>query len=185
MKTCSKCGIWKPRSEFYKNPKASDNLRSWCKLCCNKDNRKREPKYKKTREKYLKPEHGKKQAKLYRQTHKKELSNKKKQHYQKHRNELLELKKQYYKTILGHLRRVYNNIKHRCNNSEAEDYKWYGGRGIKVKFKSSNEFINYVRNELKVDPRNLDIDRINNNGHYEPGNIRFITHRENCNNRRN
>lgn len=43
--------------------------------------------------------------------------------------------------------------------------------------------MNYVVDILKVDPRGFDIDRIDNNGHYEKGNIRFVTHKENCNNR--
>ena len=33
MKTCSKCGENKPRSEFYARPEAADGLRSKCKLC--------------------------------------------------------------------------------------------------------------------------------------------------------
>ena len=71
----------------------------------------------------------------------------------------------------------------RCNNPEAQNYKYYGGRGIKNKFTSLDEFRDYVMNELRVDPRGLDIDRIDNSGHYEKGNIRFITHKENCQNR--
>lgn len=39
-------------------------------------------------------------------------------------------------------------------------------------------------NELKIDPRGLTIDRIDNSGNYEKGNIQFITHKENNQNRR-
>lgn len=34
-------------------------------------------------------------------------------------------------------------------------------------------------------PPHLEIDRINNDGHYEKENCRWVTHKENCNNRRN
>lgn len=45
-------------------------------------------------------------------------------------------------------------------------------------------YIPYIINELQVDPRNLTIDRINNDGHYERGNIRFVSYSENLKNRR-
>ena len=87
------------------------------------------------------------------------------------------------RTIVGYLKLTYSNIKHRCKNPGDKAYKYYGGRGIECRFESVDEFIEYVMNKLNVDPRNLDIDRTNNDGHYEPGNIRFITHKENMNNR--
>ena len=37
MKTCSKCHIEKPVSEFYKHAGHSDGFKSWCKLCCTAD----------------------------------------------------------------------------------------------------------------------------------------------------
>ncbi|GAG94210.1 unnamed protein product, partial [marine sediment metagenome] len=88
------------------------------------------------------------------------------------------------KTIAGHLRNIFGNILYRCGNIKCRAYKYYGGRGIQNKFKSSDEFVDYVINVLKVDPRGLQIDRIDNNGHYEKGNIRFVTCKENCNNKR-
>ena len=88
------------------------------------------------------------------------------------------------KTILGCLRARFNDIQKRCTNSKCRAYKDYGGRGIKNKFNSSDEFVNYVVNVLKVDPRDLEIDRINNDGNYEPGNIRLVTAKVNANNRR-
>jgi len=76
-------------------------------------------------------------------------------------------------------------MKQRCTNKNAHNYNRYGGRGIKQKFDSSEKFIEYVLNILQIDPRGLQIDRIDNDRHYEPGNIRFVTAKENCNNRGN
>ncbi len=108
-------------------------------------------------------------------------------YYQRNRQERLKKVKSYYRkqhpTIIGYLRRLFQVIKDRCTNSNHPHYHRYGGRGIKLKFKSPDEFINYVMGALKVDPRKLQIDRINNNGHYEPDNIRFVTAKVNSNNR--
>ena len=94
-------------------------------------------------------------------------------------------KEKYYKTIKGHLSRVFESVQHRCNDSKHTGYKNYGGQGIQCKFINLQEFRDYVMNELKIDPRNLQIDRIDNNGHYELGNIRFVTCQENnCNKRK-
>ena len=92
--------------------------------------------------------------------------------------------RKYRNTISGHLHCTFDNIKRRCNNPDCKDYKHYGGRGIKNKFRSCNDFRDYVINELLIDPRGLDIDRIDNNGNYEPGNIRFVTRAENNRNRK-
>ncbi len=92
--------------------------------------------------------------------------------------------KKYRQTLTGHLRNVYAGIKYRCGNLKCKAYNCYGGRGIKNKFKSVGEFVDYVVDTLQVDPRGLQMDRINNNGHYEKDNIRFVTAKVNCNNRR-
>lgn len=63
-------------------------------------------------------------------------------------------------------------------------YSNYGGRGIKCLFKSSDEFARYVLETLHANPVGLDIDRIDNNGHYTPGNIRLVPHQTNQQNRR-
>lgn len=34
MKTCSKCKVLKPLSEYYKNRRHSDGLQTYCKPCC-------------------------------------------------------------------------------------------------------------------------------------------------------
>lgn len=91
---------------------------------------------------------------------------------------------QYRKTVRGHLNLVWNAMLHRCNSPKFQRYKDYGGRGIQVKFAHFKDFFDYVVNELKADPRGLYIDRIDNDGHYEKGNIRFVTNAENCRNRK-
>ena len=91
----------------------------------------------------------------------------------------------YRRTINGHLRDCYYNIKQRCNNSTCAAYKNYGRRGIENRFASSDEFVNYVINTLQIDPIGLEVDRMDNNGHYEPDNIRFVIHAVNQNNKRN
>lgn len=120
------------------------------------------------------------QTEQYRQAHSK--ANKK--YNQTHKVEIAKCKRDYRKTLVGYLRICFQDIKQRCDNPKHIGYKYYGGRGIQCLFKNANKFVDYVINELKVNPRGLTIDRINNNGHYEPGNIRFVTHKENCNNRR-
>ena len=118
---------------------------------------------------------------------KKCMLKKRKEHHKQHRKEKSERDKRYRQTLGGYLRRIYSHIKQRCSNPTCEKYKNYGGRGIENKFKTVQDFLNYVINELEITNINqikgLDMDRINNDGHYEPGNIRFVTHKENCNNR--
>ena len=89
----------------------------------------------------------------------------------------------YYQTIRGRLRHVYHGMKSRCTNLNDKRYEGYGGRGIECRL-TSDEFVDYVISTLKIDPRGLQVDRINNDGHYEKGNIRFVTAKVNSNNRR-
>lgn len=85
----------------------------------------------------------------------------------------------YSKSVKGYIAILFNNMMNRCTNTKHPKYKYYGGRGIKCLFNSIHELRRYIIDELQVDPRGLDCDRVNNNGHYECGNIQFITHREN------
>jgi hypothetical protein len=68
---------------------------------------------------------------------------------------------------------------HRCNNPKSKAYKHYGGRGIKVKFATFEDFFSH----LGPCPEGLSLDRINNDGHYEPGNVRWADRLVQMNNR--
>lgn len=96
--------------------------------------------------------------------------------------------RRYYNTLGSRLRRIFHHLEGRCNSPNDISYKNYGGRGIQNKFKSLDAFREYVINELGITSidqiQGLQIDRINNDGHYEPGNIRFVTPKVNSNNRR-
>lgn len=174
-KRCPKCKLIKAISEFSKNRKSKDELQSYCKKCKKIYQRN-----------YRKTAKGKSYEKNYKQSKKAKVVNRAScnQYYKKHRKEQNQKEKFNYSTIKGYLKRVFRGMNYRCNNPKSKDYKYYGGRGIKVKFTSFDDFYNYVVNELKIDPRGLTIDRINNDGNYERGNIRFVTKAENNQNRR-
>ena len=78
------------------------------------------------------------------------------------------------------LRKVWNSIKKRCYNPNSQEYKNYGGRGIKMCDEwrnSSKAFIEWaLNNGYSI---GLDVDRIDNNGNYEPSNCQFLTRSEN------
>ena len=94
----------------------------------------------------------------------------------------------YHTTLRGYLNQVYGNIKQRCNNPKIHNYYAYGGRGIQCKFTSFQSFYRYITQGLGITKleqvKGLQIDRTDNDGHYEKGNLRFCTHKENINNRK-
>lgn len=71
--------------------------------------------------------------------------------------------------------RCYFHSKARCENKNDRKYPNYGGRGISFFFKSFEEFFKELG--FRPSPKHS-IDRINNDGHYEPGNVRWATSKE-------
>lgn len=174
-KTCTKCEKEYPATTdfFYAAKGFRDNLRSDCKQC-NIDRSKRY--YQKNYKSCLLRD------KKYYQENQERCRKSRRQYYYADHKKSLQHGKKYYSTIRGYLKRIYGGMKRRCNNSGCHNYSRYGGRGIECKF-TSDEFVDYVINILQVDPHGLQIDRIDNDGHYEPGNIRFVTAKVNCANR--
>ena len=80
---------------------------------------------------------------------------------------------------------TYKLMKNRCNNCESHNYKYYGGRGIKVcdRWLGDDGFKNFLE-DMGERPEGTTLDRINNDGNYEPTNCKWSTYSEQNKNRR-
>lgn len=74
--------------------------------------------------------------------------------------------------------------KQRCENPNDPGYHNYGARGIKFCFSSVTAAGLYLIGKFGLPDREKEIDRIDTNGDYAPGNLRFAEHRVNCINQR-
>lgn len=66
----------------------------------------------------------------------------------------------------------------RCTREDLATWERYGGRGIKVHqawLVDISEFVKYLLTLPNNNDQAFEIDRIDNNGNYEPGNLRFVT----------
>lgn len=82
-----------------------------------------------------------------------------------------------------HIYGVWNTMKMRCYNKNAQRYSLYGARNIKVCDSWKNDFMNFynwaIANGYK---EGLTLDRIDNNGNYEPSNCRWVDQKVQMNN---
>lgn len=75
-------------------------------------------------------------------------------------------------------------MKRRCYDINDINYKSYGGRGIKVCPEWIESFETFFAYMGKKPSHNHSIDRINTNGNYEPGNVRWATRLQQARNKR-
>jgi len=75
----------------------------------------------------------------------------------------------------------------RCHDASDKDYAYYGGRGICVCDEWREDVVAFAAHlaTLARDSEARLLDRIDNDGSYTPGNVRFATKSEQCYNKRN
>ena len=79
--------------------------------------------------------------------------------------------------------RAWIALRVRCWNVSNPDFKYYGGRGIKVCARWQYSFANFLADMGKRPTTKHSLDRINNDGNYEPDNCRWATWTEQLRNR--
>jgi len=86
---------------------------------------------------------------------------------------------------IAKMRVVHNSMKLRCKDENHVSFKNYGGRGIKICLRWLKSFNNFYQDMGKTYRFGYCLDRINNNGDYDPGNCRWVSRQENARNKSN
>ena len=91
--------------------------------------------------------------------------------------------------VSTHFYKKFENMKSRCNCKKHPSYKNYGGRGIKILWKSFKKFRDdmyesYLEHCKEFGKKNTTLDRIDNNGNYCKKNCQWATWKQQNNNQR-
>lgn len=78
--------------------------------------------------------------------------------------------------------RAFQSAKTRCTNPKAAGFKDYGGRGVKFRFESFEQFLAEMGRKPSSE---YSLERVDVNGHYEQGNVKWATDKEQARNKRN
>jgi len=84
----------------------------------------------------------------------------------------------------SHEYRCWEAMKARCLNPRATNFQYYGGRGIRVFGPWVESFAAFLAAVGSAPSTSHTLDRKANDGHYEPGNVRWATKVEQAGNRR-
>lgn len=79
--------------------------------------------------------------------------------------------------------RIWSEAKYRCHNPSNKRFVYYGGRGIQMCAAWRNSFQQFM-SDIGPRPNGYSLERINNDGNYEPGNVVWADRKTQCRNRR-